>query len=90
MKKPTNRRQFLQTTAAAAAGTTAVWAAPGHAATVARASIYEAKLGLRPVINGVGTVTNLGGSLMPPEVVEAMVEASRHFIPFGELQLRVG
>ena len=37
--------------------------------------IYE-DLGLRPVINGYATVTRLGGSLMPPPVVEAMIEAS--------------
>jgi uncharacterized pyridoxal phosphate-dependent enzyme len=91
MKNSPNRRQFLQSAAAAAAaGSSALWPAPAFAEAARRASIYETKLGLRPVINGVGTVTNLGGSIMPPEVVEAMVEASRHFIPFQELQVRVG
>ena len=42
------------------------------------------------MINGVGTVTVLGGSIMPPEVVEAMVEASKHFIQLPELQKKVG
>ena len=31
------------------------------------------ELGLRPVINASATLTRLGGSLMPPSVVEAMV-----------------
>ena len=42
------------------------------------------------MINGIGTVTNLGGSIMPPEVVDAMAAASRNFVPFRELQERAG
>jgi uncharacterized pyridoxal phosphate-dependent enzyme len=42
------------------------------------------------VINGMGTVTVLGGSLMPPEVVRAMAEASRHFVHLPDLQLKAG
>src|SRR5205085_10725423 len=52
-------------------------------------SIY-AGLGIKPVINGVGVVTVLGGSIMPPEVTHAMEEASRFFIPLPELEKRVG
>ena len=52
-------------------------------------NIYE-KLGIRKVINGNATLTRLGGSIMPPEVVEAMVEASRAFVDIVELQKRVG
>ena len=51
--------------------------------------IYE-ELGLRPVINGYATVTRLGGSLMPPPVVEAMIEASRQFVELEDLQAAVG
>jgi len=50
-------------------------------------SIYE-RLGVRTLINAAGTLTRLSGSLMPPEVVEAMVEASRHFVAMEELQAR--
>lgn len=38
-------------------------------------TIYES-LNVKPVINAIGTFTRLSGSLMPPEVVQAMVEAS--------------
>jgi L-seryl-tRNA(Ser) seleniumtransferase len=49
-----------------------------------------ASLGVKPVINGVGVVTVLGGSIMPPEVIRAMEEASRYFIPLPDLEKRVG
>src|SRR5688500_19345601 len=52
-------------------------------------SIYE-ELGIRPLINASATLTRLGGSVMPPEVVQAMVEASKHFINLDELQRAVG
>ena len=51
--------------------------------------IYE-QLGIRPIINAHATLTRLGGSRMPPEVVAAMVEASRCFVDLDELQRRVG
>ncbi len=54
-----------------------------------RPNIY-AKIGVKPVINGVGTVTVLGGSIMPPEVIQAMVDASHHFVPLPELNRKVG
>ena len=43
-----------------------------------------------PVINAAGVLTYLGGSLMPPEVVRAMEEASKHFVQIPELQKKVG
>lgn len=49
------------------------------------ADIYR-RLGLRPVINARGSHTRLGGSLMPPEVVDAMREASESYIVLEELQ----
>lgn len=52
-------------------------------------SIYE-ELGIRPLINASATLTRLGGSVMPPEVMEAMVEASKHFVNLDELQRAVG
>ncbi len=52
-------------------------------------SIYES-LGVTPIINATGTFTRLGGSLMPREVIEAMVQASREFVVLEELQYRAG
>ena len=48
-------------------------------------TIYE-RLGVRPVINAVGTQTRLGGTIMCPEAVQAMVEASRVDVAIEELQ----
>ena len=48
------------------------------------------RLGLRPFINARGTITTLGGSIMPPAVVEAMVEASRQFVHLDELHEKAG
>ncbi len=47
-------------------------------------------LGVRPLINALSTYTRLGGSIMPPEVMAAMVEASRTHIHLDELQIAVG
>lgn len=52
-------------------------------------SIYD-ELGVRPIINASATLTRLGGSVMPPEVVQAMVEASKHFVNLDDLQRAVG
>src|SRR6266540_1686788 len=84
-----NRREFLQTTAAAAMAGAARPGAAAPGKPSRSTNIYLEKLNLRPVINGVGTVTILGGSIMPPEVVEAMVDASRYFVPMSELHDKV-
>jgi L-seryl-tRNA(Ser) seleniumtransferase len=52
-------------------------------------NIYQS-LGVRPIINATGTFTRLGGSLMPAEVVQAMVDASHHFVCLEELQHGAG
>ncbi len=49
-----------------------------------------ANLGVRPLVNAAGTYTALSGSIMPPEVVAAMEEASRQHVSIGELQAAVG
>lgn len=51
--------------------------------------IYE-ELGVRKIINGSATLTMLGGSVMPPEVLEAMAQASRFFVDIDELQEKAG
>ena len=52
-------------------------------------TIYK-RLGIRTVINGNATLTRLGGSIMPPEVVAAMADAAKHFVNIIDLQKRVG
>jgi len=81
------RRRLLETAAMSPA---AAAAATGAALTASSPSSLYARLGVKPVINGVGVVTVLGGSIMPPEVVRAMEEASRYFIPLPELEKKVG
>jgi L-seryl-tRNA(Ser) seleniumtransferase len=51
--------------------------------------LYE-ELGLPKVINAAATLTRLGGSRMPDEVVAAMREASQYFISLDEMQIKVG
>lgn len=87
MSKSASRRRFLKTSATAGVAGSALAAPPPTLAD--DAEVYT-RLGIRPLINGVGVVTHLGGSLMPPEVVAAMEQAAKHFIPLTELQKKVG
>jgi L-seryl-tRNA(Ser) seleniumtransferase len=94
MATSTTRRNFLQNTAAAAAVTTAAGAtACGDKAqstmSTAATVTYE-DIGVRRVINGRGTVTILGGSVMPPEVVAAMVDAAKSHVSLPDLQRKAG
>jgi L-seryl-tRNA(Ser) seleniumtransferase len=52
-------------------------------------TIYE-ELGVRTVINAIGTFTRLSGTLMPEEVVQAMAAAARHFVCMEDLQYKAG
>ena len=52
-------------------------------------NIYD-ELGIKRVINASATLTRLGGSIMPPEVIEAMQDAARWFIDLDELQIKIG
>jgi L-seryl-tRNA(Ser) seleniumtransferase len=82
------RRSLFRAGCGVALGGALTEAAPAVPAAPAR-SVYEA-IGVRHVINATGTVTNLGGSLMPPEVVAAWVDASRHFVNLLDLHDKVG
>lgn len=53
------------------------------------ANVYE-RIGVRPLINARGTWTYLSGSLILPEVRQAMEAASRQFVDLFELQAGVG
>jgi L-seryl-tRNA(Ser) seleniumtransferase len=77
------RRKFV------AAGPAAVFAAGPARAAFETAPIYQ-RLGVRTFINAVGTITTLSGTLMPPEVLRAMEQASHNFVPIHELQEKAG
>lgn len=47
-------------------------------------------LGVKPFINASGTITTLGGSLMPAEVLDAMQAAAGAFVDLPELNERAG
>src|SRR5439155_3974035 len=50
--------------------------------------IYE-ELGVRRVINANANLTRLGGSRMPPEVLQAMHDAAGAFVDMFDLQTAV-
>jgi L-seryl-tRNA(Ser) seleniumtransferase len=52
-------------------------------------NVYE-ELGVTTVINGQGTMTVLGGSLVRPEVAAVMALASEHFVSIPELEVAAG
>src|SRR5262245_19565743 len=51
---------------------------------------YFRELGVRPFINAAGTYTAMTASLMPPEVVDAITYASKHYVMLDELHDKVG
>ena len=51
---------------------------------------YFGELGVRPFINAAGTYTAMTASLMPPEVLEAITYASKHYVMLDELHDKVG
>jgi len=64
---------------------------PAAAAPAPRAGRdYFRELGVRPFINAAGTYTAMTASLMPPEVVEAITYASKHYVMLDELHDKVG
>lgn len=52
-------------------------------------NVYE-ELGVTTVINGQGTMTVLGGSLMRPEVESVMALAGQHFVSIPDLEVAAG
>jgi len=86
-----NRRALLATgTGGALGGMLApIVSASAAEGTQVTPNVYEL-LGVKPLINAAGTLTALGGSLMPPEVVSAWNAAAKHFVSLSTLQDRVG
>lgn len=83
-----NRRRFLQLVSSlpwlgSLLGAQALAAAPPK-------RDFFRELGVRPVINAAGTYTALTGSLMLPEVVEAMRYAAGQYVALNDLHDAVG
>ena len=51
---------------------------------------YFKELGLRSYINAAGTYTSLTGSLMRPEVIDAINYATKQYVQLEDIQERVG
>ncbi|MDP9339444.1 MAG: aminotransferase class V-fold PLP-dependent enzyme [Acidobacteriota bacterium] len=101
-KHDANRRSFLGTLGAAAGALFAPARLFGKAEAASAlpppaglsgfgstGNVYE-ELGVTTVINGEGTMTVLGGSLMRPEVEAVMTMAGNHFVPILELEVAAG
>jgi uncharacterized pyridoxal phosphate-dependent enzyme len=91
-KLTTERRMFMKWALAAPIFGAIIWremsrklSAANHDAT----NVYS-RIGVRPLINARGTWTYLSGSLMLPEVRQAMDAASRQFVDMFELQAAAG
>ena len=86
-----SRRRFLETVSAVplVGGFIGAGAAPAAAA-ARKGRDYFREMGVRPFINAAGTYTAMTASLMPPEVMEAINYASKHYVMLDELHDRVG
>lgn len=86
-----SRRNLFKGAAGIAAVTGAAGCAEKKPTTAARIPLLDySAIGVRPLINCKGTYTALSGSLVLPEVREAMMEASRHYVAMDELMEAVG
>ncbi|HEX4164160.1 MAG TPA: hypothetical protein VHZ55_01685 [Bryobacteraceae bacterium] len=87
------RRLLLKWMAAAPIFGAIAWRELSHKVSGAthggKGNVYE-RIGVRPLINARGTWTYLSGSLILPEVREAMAAASKQFVDLFELQAAVG
>ena len=95
---PWNRRTFLSSLAAISAAALApvrLFASKqavssGKLAGLGQTgNVYE-ELGVTTIINGEGTMTTLGGSLIRPEVEAVMQMAAQHFVSVPELEIAAG
>ena len=62
----------------------------GLASTAPASRNFLKELGVRPIINGAGVYTMFTGSLMLPEVVDAIRQMSKDFVRIDELHDRIG
>jgi L-seryl-tRNA(Ser) seleniumtransferase len=87
-----SRRRFLEgiSTLPFVGGSIAAGGAAPRAAPARAGRDYFRELGVRPFINAAGTYTAMTASLMPPEVIDAMEYASKHYVMLDELHDKVG
>jgi L-seryl-tRNA(Ser) seleniumtransferase len=87
-----SRRHFLKIVSSLPVIGGVAGAGRAEAAAPARMSgrDYFRELGVRPFINAAGTYTAMTASLMPPEVMEAINYASKHYVMLDELHDKVG
>src|SRR5262245_42499338 len=86
-----SRRRFLESISTlpivgGLVGTGTAAAAPGRKGP----RDYFREIGVRPFINAAGTYTAMTASLMPPEVMDAINYASKHYVMLDELHDKVG
>jgi uncharacterized pyridoxal phosphate-dependent enzyme len=86
-----SRRRFLESlsTMPLVGGLIAARSSPVEAAVFANRDYFR-DLGVRPFINASGTYTAMTASLMPPEVMDAINYASKHYVMLDELHDKVG
>ena len=82
------RRDFLKIVSTIPVVGSLVPAGLASAAPASRNFLRE--LGVRPIINGAGVYTMFTGSLMLPEVVDAIRQMSKDFVRIDELHDRIG
>jgi L-seryl-tRNA(Ser) seleniumtransferase len=91
-----NRRRFLETVSTlpflggVGAGLLGSGAASLRLEAAGGTPDYFRELGVRPFINASGTYTAMTASLMPPEVMDAINYASKHYVMLEEVQQKVG
>src|SRR5439155_20531961 len=87
-----SRRRFLEIASGLplVGGLVGADAAAASAAPPGGARDYFRELGVRPFINAAGTYTAMTASLMPPQVIDAITYASRHYVMLDELHDKVG
>src|SRR4029450_330437 len=86
-----SRRRFLEIVSGLPVVGTIAGAGTARAAAAAPAARdYFRELGVRPFINAAGTYPARHASLMPPEVMDAIAYASKHYVMLDELHDKVG
>ncbi|MDE0433029.1 MAG: aminotransferase class V-fold PLP-dependent enzyme [Bryobacterales bacterium] len=91
-QRPLTRRALFRNSGllAAAGLTPAGTAATNSAGKLSLGSDLYESIGVRPVINATGPITRYGGSIILPEVREAMAQASKRYVEIDELMEAVG